>query len=384
MKRDAPYPPAYAALDVWRGLASLAVVAFHAGQVVIDGRLAGRSPDPWLRLTELGYLGVPVFFVISGYCIAAAAVSGARRPAGGAGRFLLARGRRIYPTYWAAAAMTVATVALAARLSAAGVLHGSHSAAMAVPHDWRYWAANVALAQPEAGTGSVLAVSWTLCYELAFYAALAAALAAARWAARPALVLHLSHALTAACLVALVAGVRLRFPLDLWPAFGFGVVCYDRLTRPRDGRATAVAAGLLAMGLAVPAVRAGTVGLLAEPVRLVYPVAVAFAVLLLALRRWDGPLGRSPLARPLGWVGLVSYSLYLTHFAVLGFVNQAAKRYPGTASGPRAQLAASTAAAVAFAVPFWFAFERPLRPRHRRPTNEQPAELGPLTLPAAT
>ncbi|HXN41580.1 MAG TPA: hypothetical protein VN918_07325, partial [Myxococcaceae bacterium] len=54
-----PYPRRYASLDAWRGIASLLVLVWHRY---------------WLRtpITNGFWLGVQLFFVISGYCIAAA------------------------------------------------------------------------------------------------------------------------------------------------------------------------------------------------------------------------------------------------------------------------------------------------------------------------
>jgi peptidoglycan/LPS O-acetylase OafA/YrhL len=84
----------YHSLDIWRGIACLSVIVFHA--VGIDG-----SPGPSETFTTLGHLamrgwiGVPLFFVISGYCIAASA----SRPQPFSDYFLR-RLRRIFPPLW--------------------------------------------------------------------------------------------------------------------------------------------------------------------------------------------------------------------------------------------------------------------------------------------
>ena len=69
-------------------------------------------------------------------------------------------------------------------------------------------------------------------------------------------------------------------------------------------------------------------------------------------------------------------------------VNQAARRMPAVAPTARAQVAVSAVSAVvavALAFPFWMAFERPLRPRHKRPTTEpavgDAAAAGPAAVP---
>src|SRR5688572_12042177 len=103
-------PSRYESLDVWRGVACLLVVVFHsAGYVAGAGfdagvRAAGGSAFDWV-LVAVGrfWVGVPLFFVVSGYCISAAADTTRAKP-GGVGRYFARRARRIYPPLWAAVA----------------------------------------------------------------------------------------------------------------------------------------------------------------------------------------------------------------------------------------------------------------------------------------
>ena len=99
--------PRYATLDAWRGLACLAVICFHsAAAYVVDADFLARLHADGGSVADWGclvcwrlWIGVPLFFVISGYCIAAAAVNTVER-----GRsirdFLIRRFRRIYPPLW--------------------------------------------------------------------------------------------------------------------------------------------------------------------------------------------------------------------------------------------------------------------------------------------
>jgi peptidoglycan/LPS O-acetylase OafA/YrhL len=93
--------PRYPALDAVRGLAALAVVAFHAYK-----DLAGRPAwDTPLGTFVLSFQwAVPVFFVLSGFLLyrpfAAAIAAGEGRPA--AVPFLVRRAARIFPAYWLA------------------------------------------------------------------------------------------------------------------------------------------------------------------------------------------------------------------------------------------------------------------------------------------
>jgi peptidoglycan/LPS O-acetylase OafA/YrhL len=104
---EAPRQPRYDSLDLWRGLACLLVVVFHTtyGDTVTYASKqsladhGGRTVEWLLAFTGEFWVGVPVFFVISGYCIAASADSSRRKPHA-AGRFFVRRFRRIYPPLW--------------------------------------------------------------------------------------------------------------------------------------------------------------------------------------------------------------------------------------------------------------------------------------------
>ncbi len=88
-------------LDLLRGLACLAVVMFH---LLHRGQLSGwisDEPPQWLsRLAAHGYLGVHLFFIISGYVIFMS-VQGASARA-----FVVSRVARLCPAYWVAVLMT--------------------------------------------------------------------------------------------------------------------------------------------------------------------------------------------------------------------------------------------------------------------------------------
>src|SRR5437773_12436347 len=71
----------YDSLDMWRGVACLLVVLHHSTIVFLsshaasDSQRADELPMTLLQWLHLGNIGVPMFFVISGYCIAATARS---------------------------------------------------------------------------------------------------------------------------------------------------------------------------------------------------------------------------------------------------------------------------------------------------------------------
>ena len=79
-------------LETLRGLAALAVAWHH----VTSGKAYA-----WLNLMEIGALGVPVFFCISGFILPYAMHTGGFRWPRDGGRFVLKRILRLDPPYFA-------------------------------------------------------------------------------------------------------------------------------------------------------------------------------------------------------------------------------------------------------------------------------------------
>src|SRR5436853_2184504 len=104
-----PRAPRYHSLDHWRGLACLMIVLFHASIYLMASEdtsalkhlvtLQSRVATFAVRAIHCLGWGVPIFFVISGYCIAAT-VDSSRRKAKPARNFFARRFRRIYPPFW--------------------------------------------------------------------------------------------------------------------------------------------------------------------------------------------------------------------------------------------------------------------------------------------
>ena len=109
----------YQSLEMWRGIACLCVAVFHAGYYTpyyqslehgspyaAETGMLGAIAYGLQRLCSELWIGVPMFFVISGYCIMAS-IDSSRRQQTSTIRFFLRRFRRIYPPYWIALAGTV-------------------------------------------------------------------------------------------------------------------------------------------------------------------------------------------------------------------------------------------------------------------------------------
>lgn len=103
---NAPLPPSHVtALDGFRGLACISVVAYHCyyygPSVAWPTLTVGARKWTPTHLFAYGYLGVEMFFVLSGFCLAYPFFRHS-----GIGfdwkRYLIHRARRIYPAYWGA------------------------------------------------------------------------------------------------------------------------------------------------------------------------------------------------------------------------------------------------------------------------------------------
>ena len=106
-----PLPPKpqnarYESLDMWRGVACLCLVLYHAAFFCETSMRVGdvgswSIADSFLYAIKKTWCGVPIFFVISGYCIAASLDSLRRKPHSLL-HFFSRRMHRIYPPLWIA------------------------------------------------------------------------------------------------------------------------------------------------------------------------------------------------------------------------------------------------------------------------------------------
>ena len=309
----------YRLLDAWRGVAALWVVMLHV-------RLP--STPTWLfSFSAGGHLGVPMFFVISGYCIANAAMRSVHAPSP-LRHFLWARVHRIYPPYLCASLLAVGLSLLLSALVQRHVIASSQIADLNLRHQsWRFWVGALTLTQLPLHTASLIRVFWSLCYEVVFYALTALGLFGALRLKRAQLLLEVSAVLTLGVLIWLdMAGGLGPFPWNLWPQFGLGVLVYQVLAQPERTLPKALFA-LCGTLIVYGAVRFGSAsgadGISSGAQSLFY---LGFACVLLLLFRWDSQLARLGPVRALSGVGLFSYSLYLIHLLALGIVTQGLNR----------------------------------------------------------
>jgi exopolysaccharide production protein ExoZ len=361
-------PGTFLALDAWRGFASLWVTMYHMALVIVD-RYPHLQSNPIYAFSLQGGLGVQLFFVISGYCIVnAAAVTHNRQ--GTFAQFMSARFRRVYPACWCALVLTGILSMLAEGLASGGFIGAS---TMADKHLLRqgpaFYFANITLSQGLLHQQSLIVQTWTLCYELAFYLLVGLALAGAtrRFGERG--MLTSIHLVTVVALVFLVLPPHsLRYPFDLWPQFGLGVLVYDLVRHKENGSARIWGAVITALFVVYIVRQNDLVGLMPGSSRRQFAVTLGFALLLLLSHRSDERISRTRIFRGFAWIGAFSYSLYLTHTLSIGVVNQAYKllRLPEGFHGVAFTLVIM--AAMAFGLLFYRFCEQPFM-RKKQPAR---------------
>ena len=344
--------PRYQALDAWRGIVCLVVVLEHAG-VSLWSAVGGHGFSGAVQRAMIWSLtlnlGAPLFFVISGYCIASSLTSLGRKGVTPK-RFLARRFWRIYPPYWASALIIALLVVALDRLGLNRLHEDRSGLELFAPGSLNLgqWIGNLTLTEtwrPLLAKGDppllLNRVAWALCYQEQFYLIcfLAVVIAPRR--------------LFAALAVATAAIVTFRvvawdsnrhflfvglFP-DLWHEFAVGLALFWRINVAKSWYARR-AVELAMIALFGVAYQFEVVSSMA---------ASAFGLLLLVFYRWDDAIARVRQLDPLRWCGRRSYAIYLIHLPVCT-VGSALLASTGMASfWPRALLMvpAVTAASVA-------------------------------------
>jgi len=142
-------------IDYARFFAALAVVFFHYFyNGMQNGKIAHLSHVPVVSdIAQYGYIGVDIFFLISGFVIASSAIGRTARS------FIVGRAVRLFPAFWPSVLMTtLVAIFLGGKLMSVSAVQV---------------AANLTMVPQLFGQPFVDGVYWTLAYELAFYALVA-------------------------------------------------------------------------------------------------------------------------------------------------------------------------------------------------------------------
>jgi exopolysaccharide production protein ExoZ len=201
-------------------------------------------------------------------------------------------------------------------------------------------------------------VSWTLCYEVAFYILVGGMLAVVGRRSGARAMLRGLHVLTFLCIaMQLIWGFWAPYPFNLWPQFGLGVLVYDILATPKDREPRLWGAGIVVAEVILLAFRDNQVA--QQPLRLSSVAALLFVAALLALYRIDGRINKQKALMGLSWIGGFSYSLYLTHFYVLRIALQLFEKSHIPDPGGVVGLLVGTGVSVGFAALFYRFCEKP-------------------------
>lgn len=271
-------------LDALRGLAALGVVVYHYSMRFPE-MVAAARPSPFAF--QLGYYGVHLFFMISGFVILMSLDK-----SGGRG-FIKSRFIRLYPLYWASVLLTSAVL-----LAAGGTLAKISTGQIAV---------NLTMLEDYFKTAPIDGVYWSLSYELGFYALLFALF---RFGLRR-FVPALPAAFTFMSLAYVVVQPFVPHPLQyllVFNAFAHLFACGLALYLIRERGFRLDWAIVVAAAPIIQFFHDGAVGFF--PVALAAGLMTSGALFMRAVPGW---------AAPLLFLGTISYGLYLTH-QMIGYV----------------------------------------------------------------
>jgi peptidoglycan/LPS O-acetylase OafA/YrhL len=295
------------ALDGVRGLAILPVVLFHAllFGVPLQGAPLPEMGNPYVTAASLGWCGVDVFFVLSGFLI-----TGILLRSKGAPHFFrnfyARRALRIFPLYYA---VIVLLLFVLDRPPATGAEQASYLLYYQNVRFALFGEQHVDLAR---------LITWSLAIEEQFYLV---------W---PAVVWCCSRrALVRVCIAALIGAILLRLVLLAGGLHTTYFLTPCRLDTLAAGALMAIV-GAPPRWVARLALVAGAVGLWAtlavagspfpETAPMQWfglPAALALAIGVVALARHEGRFARACCWAPLRSLGRFSYCIYLVHFLVI-------------------------------------------------------------------
>jgi len=308
----------YAFADGLRGLAALWVVLYHLYHGKHITQLTNAIGElPTTLFFAIGNLGVPVFFVLSGF-VMAVTTQNKSFDLGGALRFVARRFVRLSPPYYFSILLAISLMIVKKTIVDPAVQLPTVSSVLAhmlyIQDFLHYPEINVAY--------------WTLCFEIQFYLVFACILYAVTQVGKDSKWHHLI------LIIATLAGVIwLAFPelaryfgeyintkkffIRFWYAFSLGAL---------------VGWSLKARGIMLGYIWAYIlliffIGIFNNDM---FAIASACTSFLLMLAQYMNTMNSWLNYKPLQWLGLISYSLYLLHNSLIGLTaNVIRKLFPG-------------------------------------------------------
>lgn len=146
-------PLRYYEIDLLRFLAALSVVFYHYTYRSSRDEFSPISYADIGQVGRYGYLGVELFFLISGYVVLLSAQGKTVR------QFFLSRVTRLYPAFWVACTLTFLVKFIWGSGLASPYLHVSI----------KQYAYNLTMLHEFFGVAAIDAAYWSLCIEITFY-----------------------------------------------------------------------------------------------------------------------------------------------------------------------------------------------------------------------
>ncbi|MEO0514401.1 MAG: acyltransferase [Planctomycetota bacterium] len=349
------YGSRYPGLDAWRGIAACVVVLAHMKAIHM----------------EFAHLAVMLFFVISGYCIAASVMS-CRRQGLSFGAYMVRRMRRIYPPFFFSIVYYLTTRALKLFVLNQPDRVTEMTAIQYVQNfTMTQWFTLIGQPKPAAAQNptNFMPVYWSLNYEEQFYLVIALGLLFGRklkmrW---------FLGAVTAASVVWILGFGELCRGIffEYWPMFAVGLLVYYRLCIAEEARwRRGVEALLLAMLIGGVALWLGpqTAGERGWGPDLT--MTAGMGLLLIVLRPVEKIWVERWPVRVMAKLGLMSYSLYLIHQSNLMLMRRITGVVLPDATPSALVMTAQLAGHIAVAVLFFWCFERPFL--NRKTGNKTP------------
>ena len=342
-------------IDGLRAVAVLLVLAVH-----LRTRFTG------------GYIGVDVFFVISGYLISNVILSEL-----GSGTFSIVtfyerRIRRIFP---AMLAMMAVTTVLVYRFSVPNEVEGygrSLLAALFSSSNFLFW--HEAGYFDTSSAAKPLLHTWSLAVEEQFYIVFPLFLMLVRRFAprrmRVAILALLALSLAAAAIAVRHDTTAAFFfaPLRAWELL-LGTVVSQRYLPSLRGVVARNLGSALGLGLIVAsAIRYDATT--PFPGLAAIPPCLGAALILAAGETGSSLIGRALALRPVVFVGLISYSLYLWHWPILVFQESNNLLVAGVVQGAKAKVVV-VAVSLVVATLSWALVEQPFRTGRFRPGRKK-------------
>jgi peptidoglycan/LPS O-acetylase OafA/YrhL len=288
-------------IDGLRGVAALLVMLFHFYTPKVSPLYATMhdwmpAPLDWLLLS--GYVGVEIFFVLSGFVIAYTLLNEECTP-GFAANFMIRRSIRLDPPYWTLIAVSVGYKCILWHHYAGAIISSMGVGNLLV---------NAFYLTGNAQHPPIVGVAWTLCLEIRFYISLILMLVISnqvrRWISPRAGAWAFAVAFVPLTIVSMIyrfTGDVVGF-IQTWYMFAMGATLAWALTkRIRERWFWMVLAMALCGQLWQPDFRAS--------------IAVGTLLLIYACAKLD----KMSVWLSWGWIqklGRISYSLYLCHVAV--------------------------------------------------------------------